>query len=326
MYKQQLARFAGRVVCVTGGAGFIGSHVVDRLVELGARVTVLDDLSNGRESNLSGLAADARLVRGDIRDRAALDEAIRGAEVVFHLAAMGSVPRSLEMPELYQEINVGGTMAVLEAARRAGVRRVVYSASSSAYGNTATLPKVESMRTDPLSPYAFTKLAGEHLMRVWSSCFGLETVSLRYFNIFGPRQRHDSPYAAVIPKFAALLRSGRRPQIFGDGTQSRDFTFVENAVHANLLAAVAPAATAGQVVNIACGTRFSLLDLLDRMSAFLGVPCDPEFFPARTGDVRDSEADISAAVQLIGYSVQVSFEEGLCRTLRDVQSCVSSAI
>jgi nucleoside-diphosphate-sugar epimerase len=182
------------------------------------------------------------------------------------------------------------------------------------------------MRPDPLLPYAFSKLAGEHLMRVWSSCFGLETVCLRYFNIFGPRQRHDSPYAAVIPKFASLLGSGKRPQIFGDGAQSRDFTFVENAVHANLLAAVAPEATAGQVVNIACGTRFSLLDLLDRMSKILGVPCDPEFLPARTGDVRDSEADISAARQLIGYSVQVPVQDGLRRTLQDVQAGVSAAI
>jgi len=182
------------------------------------------------------------------------------------------------------------------------------------------------MRSDPLSPHAFTKLAGEHLMRAWSSCYGLETVSLRYFNIFGPRQRHDSPYPAVIPKFTTLLRSGKRPQVFGDGSQSRDFTYVDNAVHANILAAVAPAAAQGQVLNIACGTRFSLLDLLDRMSKILGVPCAPEFLPARTGDVRDSEADISAARQFIGYSVQVPFEEGLRRTLQDVQAGLSAAI
>jgi len=172
------------------------------------------------------------------------------------------------------------------------------------------------MRPDPLSPYAFTKLAGEHLMRSWSTCFGLETVSLRYFNIFGPRQRHDSPYAAVIPKFAMLLRSGVRLQVFGDGSQSRDFTYVENAVHANILAAAAPEATRGQVINIACGTRFSLTDLLRRMSETLGVSCNPEFLPARIGDVCDSEADISAAKELIGYTVRVPFEEGVRRTLQ----------
>ncbi len=304
---------------VTGGAGFIGSHLADRLVASGAHVTILDDFSNGREANLSGPAGSARIVRGSICDREAVAQAIEGAEVVFHLAAMGSVPRSLEMPERYQQVNVGGTLQVLQAARAAGVRRVVYSASSSAYGNTPTLPKIESMRPDPLSPYAFTKLAGEHLMRAWSSCFGLETVSLRYFNIFGPRQRHDSPYAAVIPKFAEQLRSGQRPTLFGDGTQSRDFTFVENAVHANLLAAVAPAATQGQVINVACGTRFSLLTLLERMASIMGVDYEPEFMPTRPGDVRDSEADIRAAAALIGDSVQVSFEEGLRRTLQAMQ-------
>lgn len=289
---------------------------MDCLVRGGAVVTVLDDFSNGLEANLIGPASAARLVRGSICDPSALALAIEGAEVVFHLAAIGSVPRSLEMPERYSEVNVTGTMRVLQAARAAGVRRVVYSASSSAYGNTPMLPKAEAVRPDPLSPYAFTKLAGEHLMRAWSSSFGLETVSLRYFNIFGPRQRHDSPYAAVIPKFAMLLRSGVRPQIFGDGSQSRDFTYVDNAVHANILAAAAPDATRGQVINIACGTRFSLLDLLRRMSEILGVSCDPEFLPARIGDIRDSEADISAAEALIGYVVQVPFEVGLRRTLQ----------
>ena len=308
---------AGVRVLLTGGAGFIGSHVADALVLAGARVTILDDFSNGLESNLSGPAGSARLLRGSICDTEALRSAMDGAQVVFHLAAIGSVPRSLEMPERYEEVNVSGTLRVLQAARAVGVRRVVYSASSSAYGNTPTLPKVESMRPDPLSPYAFTKLAGEHLMRAWSSCFGLETVSLRYFNIFGPRQRHDSAYAAVIPKFARQLRAGERPQLFGDGMQSRDFTYVDNAVHANLLAAVAPAAVHGQVVNIACGTRFSLLDVLGRMSRILGVACEPEFLPARAGDVRDSEADIAAAASLLGYSVRVPFDAGLRRTLEE---------
>jgi UDP-glucose 4-epimerase len=305
----------GKPVLVTGGAGFIGSHLADRLVASGARVTILDDLSDGREENLAGTASAARLVRGSVCDDAAVEAATEGAEIVFHLAAMGSVPRSLEMPARYEEVNVNGTLRVLEASRRLGVRRVVYSGSSSAYGNTATLPKVESMRPDPLSPYAFTKLAGEHLMRAWSSSFGIETVSLRYFNIFGPRQRHDSPYAAVVPLFAEWLRSGVRPRIYGDGTQSRDFTYVDNAVHANLLAATAPSELRGQVVNVACGTRYSLIDLLLKMSELLGVNSDPEFLPPRRGDVRDSEADISAARALMGYTVQVPFEEGLRRTL-----------
>jgi UDP-glucose 4-epimerase len=313
--KHDFGDFVGQAVLVTGGAGFIGSHLVDRLVKLGASVAVIDDFSNGRDANLSGAGSAARVVRGSICDDAALSEAMNGAEVVFHLAAMGSVPRSLEMPARYEEVNVGGTLRVLEMARRHGVRRIVYSASSSAYGNTATLPKVESMRPDPLSPYAFTKLAGEHLMRAWSSSYGIETISLRYFNIFGPRQRHDSPYAAVIPLLSQWLRAGLRPRIYGDGTQSRDFSYVDNAVHANLLAATAGASLHGQVVNVACGGRYSLLDLLDRMAGMLGVEYNPEFLPARQGDVRDSEADISAARDLLGYSVQVPFEEGLRRTL-----------
>ncbi len=300
---------------VTGGAGFIGSHLVDRLVALGARVTVLDDLSNGRRENIAGAVSAVRFIEGSICDEASLSSAISGAETVFHLAAMGSVPRSLEMPERYHEVNAIGTLRVLEAARRFGVRRVVYSASSSAYGNTRTLPKVESMRPDPLSPYACTKLAGEQMMRSWSSSYGMETISLRYFNIFGPRQRHDSPYAAVIPKFAQWLRKGERPRIHGDGKQTRDFTYVDNAVHANILAASCPGKLRGEVVNIASGTRFSLLDLLERMSRLLGVDCEPEFAPARAGDVLDSEADISAARDGIGYTVQVPFEQGLVRTL-----------
>jgi UDP-glucose 4-epimerase len=307
---------------VTGGAGFIGSHLADALVECGASVRVLDDFSNGRETNLRAAAAAATVVRGSILDDAALDAAIAGADVVFHQAAMGSVPRSLEMPAKYHENNVTGTMRVLEAVRRHGVRRFVYAASSSAYGNTATLPKVESMRSDTLSPYAYTKLAGEYLARSWSNCYGIEAVCLRYFNIFGPRQRHDSPYAAVIPMFIERLRRGERPVIFGDGTQSRDFTFVGNAVHANLLAGRTASALAGQTVNVACGTRFSLLELVERLQALLASSVAPDFQPARRGDVRDSEADISAAGALLGYSVIVPFDEGLRLT---VESMVAPA-
>lgn len=308
--------YRGRRVCVTGGAGFIGSHLADALVECGAQVRIIDNFSNGREENLRGPAAAAELVRGSIVDAAALDAAFAGCEVVFHQAAMGSVPRSVEIPEQYHENNVTGTVRVLEAARRAGVRRVVYAASSSAYGNTATLPKVETMRADTLSPYAYTKLAGEHLLRAWCNCYGLEGVSLRYFNIFGPRQRHDSPYAAVIPLFAKHLREGTSPVIFGDGKQTRDFTFIANAVHANMLAGAAAGALDGRTVNIACGGRFSLLELLETMARLMGARATPEFRPMRTGDVRDSEADIRAAGELLGYRVIVGFEDGLARTVR----------
>ena len=300
---------------MTGGAGFIGSHLADALVALGARVRVLDDLSNGRESNLAGAAAAAEFVRASILDDAALDRAFAGADTVFHHAALGSVPRSIEVPEEYERVNVLGTLRVLEAARRAGVRRVVFAASSSAYGDTPALPKHESIRPDPRSPYAFTKLAGEHLMRSWALSYGIETVSLRYFNIFGPRQRHDSPYAAVIPMFAEAIRAGGRPVVFGDGRQSRDFTFITNAVHANLLAAACPRRLQGEVVNVACGARFSLLELLDALGQLLGARPDPEFRPARAGDVRDSEADIRLADELLGYRVVVPFQDGLRATV-----------
>jgi UDP-glucose 4-epimerase len=314
-HAQFRSAFEGRTLCVTGGAGFIGSHLADALVQCGARVRIVDDFSNGRESNLQGAASAAEVFRGSICDDSILDAAFAGADVVFHQAAMGSVPRSIEMPWAYQEVNVGGTLRVLEAVRRHGVRRVIYAASSSAYGNTTVLPKVELMRPDPLSPYAFTKLAGEHLMRAWAQCFGLETISLRYFNIFGPRQRHDSPYAAAIPMFAERIRAGARPVIFGDGGQTRDFTFVANAVHANLLAGSVMRTLSGEVVNVACGTRFSLLQVLQSISEVIGLPANPEFRPGRRGDVRDSEADIRLAGQLLGYSVVVPFSEGLRTTV-----------
>ena len=302
-------------MAVTGGAGFIGSHLADALVELGARVSLLDDFSNGRESNLAGAASGARLVRGSILDDGALDEALSGAELVFHQAARGSVPQSIEAPLEYLETNVAGTMRVMEACRRHGVRRVVYAASSSAYGAAPGFPKVESMRPDPLSPYAFSKLACESLLRTWWNCYGLDSVSLRYFNIFGPRQRHDSPYAAVVPMFAERLRAGLAPVVYGDGTQTRDFTFVANVVHANLLAGRAAGPLEARVVNVACGSSHSLLELVERMRAILGtaVPC--EFRPARHGDVMHSRASIDAAREAIGYEVIVPFGEGLRATL-----------
>lgn len=308
--------YRGQVVCVTGGAGFIGSHLCDALVGLGAKVRVIDDFSNGREENLKGAASAADVVRGSITSEKDLDKAMAGCGLVFHQAAMGSVPRSVEVPAQFHEVNVTGTVRVMEAARRHGIKRVVYAASSSGYGNTPTLPKVESMRPDTLSPYAYSKLAGEYILRSWACSYGMETVSLRYFNIFGPRQREDSQYAAVIPMFAKCLRDGTRPVIYGDGGVTRDFTHVANAVHANLLAGSAPQGKlAGQVVNIACGGRYSLLELLDVMSRIMGKKTEPEFKPARTGDVRDSLADIGAAKELLGYEVVMGFEDGLRGTL-----------
>lgn len=313
--EQHRASYVDCPVCVTGGAGFIGSHIVTTLDRLKARVRVIDDFSNGRASNLEKCSQRVDVIDGSILDSAALARAVQGARVVFHLAALGSVPKSLLVPEQYQATNATGTMLVLNAARNAGCSRVVYSASSSAYGDTPTLPKIETMTPDPRSPYAVTKLEGEHLCRAWSICYGLSTVSLRYFNIFGPRQRPDSQYAAVIPKFATALRQGLSPTIFGDGGQTRDFTHVDNAVHANLLAGLAPRALQGEMMNIGCGAKFSLVELLDQMNAILSTKISATFEPTRQGDVRDSMAAIDRAKSLIGYQPVMHFVDGLRATL-----------
>ncbi len=307
--------YQGLPVCVTGGAGFIGSHLVDGLVAAGAKVSVIDDLSNGRTENLASVCDGITLIIGSILDDRALEAAMKGAAVVFHEAALGSVPGSVDDPVSYQEVNSTGTLRVLEAARRHKVKRVVYAASSAAYGEQPALPKVESMPPDTLSPYAATKLAAEFHLRAYANCYGLETLSLRYFNIFGPRQRPDSPYAAVIPMFAKALREGRRPVIFGDGSQTRDFTYVANVVHANLLAGSVQKPLKGEAINIACGRRYSLLHLLKVMAEALGVKADAEFAPPRAGDVQHSEASIAAARALIGYEPVVSFEDGMKQTL-----------
>ncbi|HLG13730.1 MAG TPA: SDR family oxidoreductase [Blastocatellia bacterium] len=303
-----------RLYLVTGGAGFIGSHICERLVRDGHRVRVLDNFASGREENLASIASDVDLIRGDIRDASAVREAMNGVEVVFHEAALGSVPRSVIDPVSTHETNATGTLNVLLAARDAGVRRVVYAASSSAYGDTPTLPKHEGMTPQPLSPYAVAKLVGEHYVSVFHTVYGFEAVSLRYFNIFGPRQDPESQYAAVIPKFVTAMLAGRRPAIYGDGIHSRDFTHVENVVEANLLAADAEG-VAGRVFNIACGGRYTLLELVGKLNTIIGTTIDPTHEPSKPGDIRDSQASIDAAEHALGYRVTVRFDEGLRRTV-----------
>ena len=307
-------------VCVTGGAGFIGSHLCAALVELGAEVSVIDDLSSGSMDNLEGIAGRIRFIGASMLDPAALAQAVQDTELIFHEAALTSVPASVERPALYHEINATGTLRVLEAARLVTGRdpgdvRVVYASSSSVYGDRGAARVVETMTPRPLSPYAASKCAGELLVRAYASCYGLSTISLRYFNIFGPRQRPDSPYAAVIPRFAQAMLQGELPTVYGDGTQTRDFTHVSNAVRANLLAGASPAPPAGETVNIACGAGVSLLDLLGQMAAILGVEPACTHAAARVGDVLHSHADIAAARQLLGYEPVTDLEDGLRQTL-----------
>jgi UDP-glucose 4-epimerase len=305
---------AARRALVTGGAGFIGSHLVDALLARGWRVRVLDDFSSGRERNLEGSLASVELLRGDLREEALLERAVAGAEVVFHQAAVPSVPRSVAEPLRTHEVNATGALRVLESARRAGVRRVVFAASSSAYGDTPELPKLETMAANPRSPYALQKWAGETYCRLYHELYGLETVALRYFNVYGPRQDPKSEYAAVVPRFVTACLRGESPVVYGDGGQTRDFTFVEDAVRANLLAADAPRA-AGAVVNVAGGRRISLLELLGQIAELVGCAVAPHHEPARAGDVRDSLADLSRARDLLGFEPQVSLREGLARTI-----------
>jgi UDP-glucose 4-epimerase len=299
---------------VTGGAGFIGSNLTHALVARGHAVRVLDNFSTGREVNLVGLEGRIDVRRGDIRDEKALRSAMEGIDYVLHQAALPSVQRSVEAPLESNSVNVDGTLAVLETARAGGVKRVVFAASSSAYGETPTLPKVETMPPDPLSPYAVTKLAGEAYCKVFFLNYGLETVALRYFNVFGPRQDPKSHYAAVIPRFVKAALAGESPLIFGDGEQSRDFCFIENAVEANLLAATVPGA-AGRMFNIACGERTTLLEVIGTLSEIVGRPVVPRHEAARSGDIRHSLADVSLARSVLGYTGAVGFAEGLRRTV-----------
>lgn len=300
-------------VLVTGGAGFIGSNLVARLISQGEDVRVLDDMSSGKRENLP---VNADLVEGDVSDEGVVRRALAGVEVVFHLAARTSVARSVEDPLATDMVNTHGTLAVLKASADAGVRRVVCASSSSVYGGAASLPSPESAQLLPRSPYAVSKLAGEHYCRVFYELYGLETVSLRYFNVFGPKQRPDSAYAAVVPLFVRALSRGERPVIHGDGHQSRDFTFVEDVSEANLAAAAAPAGVAaGEAFNIAAGHSHSLLELLETLGHLIGTIPRPVHTEPRPGDVRHSQADVDAARQALGFEARVSFEEGLRRTV-----------
>ncbi len=312
-------------ILITGGAGFIGSHLSEALIDLGASVTVIDDLSGGDVGNFDTFRDRAgdrlNFVEGSILDTDLLTKITDGCDYVFHQAAMGSVPRSVEMPVKYNQVNTNGTLNVLEAARAAKVRRVMFAASSSAYGDSQTLPKVEQMPVRPKSPYAANKVACEALMRAYAGSYGLDTASLRYFNIFGPRQNANSAYAAVIAAFATALIGGRKPAIYGDGEQSRDFTFVDNAVHANLLAARCDKPIGGEVMNVAVGQRVTVNELAAEMARLLGRPeLTPEHLPERTGDVKHSLAGLDLTRETIGYQPVVSFEKGLEATVRWYES------
>ena len=303
-----------RKTVITGGAGFIGSALARALVARGDDVSVLDNFSSGKRENLQDLAGSLAVVEGDILDAGLLDRVFAGAEVVFHEAAIPSVPRSLAAPLASHNANATGTLNVLEAARRCQVRRVVYAGSSSAYGEPPSLPVVETMAPAPLSPYAVSKLAGEQYCRVYARVFGVQTVILRYFNVFGPRQDPNSQYAAVIPRFITSALAGLSPTVYGDGEQSRDFCFIDNVVEANLRAADAEGAS-GKVFNIACGSGTSLNRILALLGESLGRPVAAHYEPARPGDVRHSLADISQAKAVLGYTAPVDFLTGLARTL-----------
>ena len=299
---------------VTGGAGFIGHHLVRELLGEGWTVAVIDDLSTGDAARLAPFAEQVDFVRGDVRDATAVDEAMSGVDVVFHEAALPSVARSVRDPRLTNEINTTGTIEVMLAAARAGVRRVVYAASSSIYGITPELPRRETQRPDPRSPYAASKLAAEYYLHSLGALHGIETVALRYFNVFGPGQDPESEYAAVVPRFIVACLNGEPPTIHGDGHQTRDFTYIDNVVGANLAAATR-SGVSGLTCNIGCGGRFSLLELLERIQEVLGLDLAPRFEPARAGDVRHSQADISLAMEQLGYDPAVDFEEGVRRTV-----------
>lgn len=308
-----------RTFLVTGGAGFIGSHIATALVERGDRVRVLDNLSTGHRHNLEHLGDHVELIEGDLADPQVVAAAVEGVDCIFHEAALASVPRSVDAPLETNLACVTGTVTLLDAARRAKVRRVVYAGSSSAYGDQPTSAKRETDFLDPLSPYAAAKLAAEHYCHAFYRTYGLETVTVRYFNVFGPRQDPKSEYSAVIPLFVTAMIAGKTPTIFGDGHQSRDFTYVENVVAGNLLAADA-ADVAGMAINVACGYQTSLLELIATINRLLGTNIQAKHAPPRAGDVRESLADITLARKLLQYEPKIHFEEGLRRSIEYYKS------
>ncbi|MFH1674641.1 MAG: SDR family oxidoreductase [Pseudomonadota bacterium] len=307
-------------ILVTGGGGFIGSNLAEALLKRGDAVRVLDNFSTGRKENLAfpelgeTLISRLEILQGDMADREICRKAVEGIDYVLHQAAIPSVPRSVAQPIESNDANINGTLNLLVEARDAGVKRMVFASSSSVYGNTPTLPKVETITPNPLSPYAVQKLTAEHYFRIFYELYGLETVCLRYFNVFGPRQDPNSEYSAVIPKFIKALLAGTRPTIFGDGEQSRDFTHVDNVVYGNLLALKAPKA-AGKAMNLACGGRLTLNELLSILKNIIGSDIEPIYADPRPGDVKHSHADISLSEDLLGYKMQVPTEEGLARTV-----------
>ncbi len=304
------------VYLVTGAAGFIGSWLTHALVERGETVRALDNFSTGRRENLAGISGKIDLIGADLRNADAMSKACAGVQIIFHQGALPSVPLSIQDPRTSHASNIDGTFNLLEAARAAGVQRIVYAASSSAYGNKNPLPQQESMPPGPISPYAVQKLVGELYLRSYWEIFGLETVALRYFNIFGPRQAPDSPYSGVMAKFIRMMLDDDQPVIFGDGEQSRDFTYIENIVQANLKAATAPAAkVAGRVFNIACGEPHTLNETYHLLAEILGYKNPPQYGPPREGDIQHSYANISAAREALGYDPTVNFVEGLRRTV-----------
>ena len=300
-------------VLVTGGAGFIGSHLVDELLKLGHEVVVIDNLTTGKEDNISHIRSEIEFIKGDIRDSETIKKCLDGVEYVFHLAALPSVFRSIDDPLTSNDMNINGTLNLLIASGDAGVKGFIYSSSSSVYAGIDEIPKREDMCPKPLSPYGITKLTGELYCKIFSDLYGLKTVSLRYFNIFGPRQNPDSEYAAVIPKFIKLMLLGKRPTIYGDGNQTRDFTFVKDAVKANILSMNAK--VSGETFNIACGNQTSLNELVKKINSYLGTDIEPIYEDPRPGDARYSQADISKASKFLNYKPSYTFDEGLRLTI-----------
>ncbi len=302
------------IYLVTGGAGFIGSNIVEELVRRGETIRVLDNFSTGKRENINHLLERIELIEGDLRDYDLIKKVMIGVDYVIHQAALPSVSRSIKDPILVNEVNINGTLNVLFAAKESKIKRLVYASSSSVYGDTPVLPKKEEFRPTPLSPYAVTKLTGEYYCQIFYSVYGLETVALRYFNVFGPHQDPYSEYSAVIPKFISIMLSGKIPMIYGDGGQTRDFTYIDNVVMANISSCISPNAS-GKVFNIACGERISLIQLVKDINNILGIQITPVFGDSKKGDVQHSLADISNAGQILGYSPIVKFNQGLKKTV-----------